>query len=71
MLLGNDPTGVVLQVEQVPHVLGHLSRTGAVVWASEVTHDLKVLLPLALILIMDLEERDWCVGGGGEAALTQ
>jgi streptogramin lyase len=32
----DSPTGVVLQVEQVPRVLGHLSPTGAEVQACEV-----------------------------------
>jgi hypothetical protein len=68
-LLSDDSAGVVLQVEEVPRVLGHLSRTGAVVWAGEVTHGLKALLPLGLILITDREERDRCIGSGGMTAL--
>jgi hypothetical protein len=70
-LLGDNPASVVLQVEQVPRVLTHLSGTGTEVWAGEVTHGLEVLLPLGLILIQNWEERIRCVGDGGEATLTQ
>jgi hypothetical protein len=70
-LLDDGPANVVLQVEQVPRVLVHLCRTGAEVWAGEVTHGLMALLPLRLILIPNREERDRRVSGGGEAALTQ
>jgi hypothetical protein len=69
-LLDNGPIGVVLQVEQVSQVLGHLYRTGAKVWAGEVTHGLVALLPLGLMLVQNWKERDQRVGGGGEAALT-
>jgi hypothetical protein len=62
--------GVVLQVEQVPHVLGHLCRTGTEVRTGEVPHDLQALSPLGLLLMVDQEERDRCVGGGGEAAFA-
>jgi hypothetical protein len=58
MLLDDDSAGVVLQVEQVPRILGHLSSTRAVVLASGITHGLKVLLPLRLILILNWEECD-------------
>jgi hypothetical protein len=68
MLLDDDSAGVVLQVEQVPRILGHLSSAGAVVLASGVTHGLKVLLPLRLILILNWEECDRRVD---EAVLTQ
>jgi hypothetical protein len=69
-LLGDDSVGVVLQVGQVPRVLGHLSSTGTVVQAGEVTHGLKALQPLGLILIPNREECNRHVGGGGEAVLT-
>jgi hypothetical protein len=71
MLLDDDPAGVVLQVEQVPHVLGHLCPTDTEVWDGEVTHGLMVLLPLRLLLIVDQKENYQRVGGGGEAVLTQ
>jgi hypothetical protein len=70
-LLDDDPAVVVLQVEQVPHALGHLSRTSAEVQAGAVTHGLEVLLPLGLILIPDREECNQRVGGGSEATLEQ
>jgi hypothetical protein len=41
------------------------------VWALEVRHDLKALLPLELLLIVDWEQRDRHGGGGGETTLTQ
>jgi hypothetical protein len=71
MLLDDDPAGVVLQVEQVPRVLGHLCPTDTEVWAGEVTHGLMVLLPLRLLLIVDWEGNYQHVDGGGEAVLTQ
>jgi hypothetical protein len=61
----------VLQVEQVTHVLGHHCPSGAEVWALEVGHSLEVLLPHGVLLILDWEECDRHLGGGGEAALTQ
>jgi hypothetical protein len=70
-LLDDGPAGVVLQVEQVPHVLGHHSHTGVDVRALEVGHGLRVLLPHGVLLILDLEEQNWHVDSGGEAALTQ
>jgi hypothetical protein len=51
MLLDDDATSVVLQVEQVPRVLDHLCPTSTEVWAGEVAHDLVVLPPLGLLLI--------------------
>jgi hypothetical protein len=70
MLLDDGPTDVVLQVEQLTHVLGHLCPTGTEVQAHNVAHGLEVLLPLELLLIVDREESDRHVGGGNEAALT-
>jgi hypothetical protein len=46
MLLDDGPAGVVLQVEQVPHVLGHLCPINAETWALKVTHGLEVQLPV-------------------------
>jgi hypothetical protein len=69
--LDDDPTGVVLQVEQVPRILGQKSGTSTEVWAGEVTHGLVALVPLRFILILNWEECNQCVGGGGEAALKQ
>jgi hypothetical protein len=70
-LLDDYHVSVVLQVEQVPHVLSHCSPTGAEVWALEVGHGREALLPLRILLIVDREERDRHDGGGSEAALTQ
>jgi hypothetical protein len=61
----------MLQDEQVPRVLGHHCPTGVKVWALEVGHGLEALLPHMVLLIMDREERERHVGGGGEAVLTQ
>jgi hypothetical protein len=71
MLLDDDHACVVLQVEQVPHVLGHLRPTGAEVWTGEVAHDLEELLPLGLLLITDQEERNRHVSDVSEAMLTK
>jgi hypothetical protein len=70
-LQDNDVAGVVLQVEQVLCVLGHLHPSGVELWAREVASGLKALAPLGLLLIMDQEKRDRRVDGGGEAPLTQ
>jgi hypothetical protein len=70
-VLDDGPTGVVLQVEQVPHVLGHHSHTGVEMRTLNIRHSLKALLPHKVLLITDREERDRHLGGGGEAALTQ
>jgi hypothetical protein len=43
--------GVVLQVEQVLHVLGHHSHHDAEAGALEVRHGLKMLLPYVVLLI--------------------
>jgi hypothetical protein len=70
-LLDDGTGGVVLHVEQVLHVPGHLIHTGAQVGALKVRHGLMVLLPHGVLLIVDLEEHDRHLDGGGEAALTQ
>jgi hypothetical protein len=44
-LLPGCPGGVVLEVEQVLHVLGHRGHLGVEVRALEVGHGLKTLLP--------------------------
>jgi hypothetical protein len=61
----------VLQVEQVLHVLGHLSHIGMLVGALGVGHGHKALLPHGVLLIMNQEEHSRHLGGGGEVALTQ
>jgi hypothetical protein len=61
----------VLEVEQVPHVLGHLCPTGTETWALEVAHGLEALLPLGILLVVDRNKRGRHVDGGGEAVLTQ
>jgi hypothetical protein len=70
-LLDDGLAGVVLQVEQVPRILGLHCPSGTEVWALEVGHGLEVLLPHRVLLIVNQEESDHHVGGGGEAALTQ
>jgi hypothetical protein len=70
-LLGDDSTGVVLQVEEVTHVLGQVGEVKVELRAGDVTRGLVVLLPLGLLLITNQEECKWCVGGNGEAAFTQ
>jgi hypothetical protein len=70
-LLDDGPTGVVLQVEQVTHVLAHRSPTGAKVRALEVGQGFKALLPHKVLPITDREKHNRHLGGGGEVALTQ
>jgi hypothetical protein len=70
-LLHASPGGVVLQVEQVLHVLGHCSHPDAEVGALEVRHGLKALLPYRVLLILNREKRDRQCCCSGEAALTQ
>jgi hypothetical protein len=70
-LLNDDSIGVVLQVKQVPHVLGQVWALEIELWAGAITHGLAALLPLRLHLIMNQAECKWCVGSDGEAALTQ
>jgi hypothetical protein len=55
-LQDDDVAGVVLQVEQVLCVLGHLHPSGVELWAREVTSGLKALAPLGLLLIADQEK---------------
>jgi hypothetical protein len=69
-LLDDGPAGVVLEVEQVPGVLGHLCPTGAETWALKVAHDLEALLPLGILRVVDRNKHDRHVDGGGEAAVT-
>jgi hypothetical protein len=58
MLLNDDTAGVVLQVEQVPHVLGHLRPTRAELKTCDVAHGLEALSPLRIFLIADQKEHD-------------
>jgi hypothetical protein len=69
-LLDDSPGVVVLQVEQVLSVLGHLSHTGKDVGALGVRQGHKALLPHGVLLIVDREERARHLGGGGKVALT-
>jgi hypothetical protein len=69
-LLDDSPSGVVLQVEQVCCVLGHLSHANMEVGTLEVGHGLKALLPYRVLLIMNREERDRHLCSSGEATLT-
>jgi hypothetical protein len=70
-LLGDNSVSVVLQVEQVPHVLGQVGEVEAELQASDVAHGLVALLPLGLLLITNREECKRCVSGDGKAALTE
>jgi hypothetical protein len=70
-LLGDDYGGVVLQVEQVSHVLGQVQALEAELRAGNITHGLVVLLWQGLLLIMNREECKWFVGSDSEAVLTQ
>jgi hypothetical protein len=72
MLLDDDAAHVVLQVEQVLYVLGHLHPSDAELWAHEVTGSHMALVPLGFLLIEDWKEHDQRVSGVGEALfLTQ
>jgi hypothetical protein len=67
-LLDDGPGSVVLQVEQVQHVLSHLSHTSVEVGALRVRHGHNVLLPRGVLLITNRKEHGRYLG---EAALTQ
>jgi hypothetical protein len=71
MLLHDSTSGVMLQVEQVLHILGHRSHAGTEVRALEVRYGLKTLLPHRTFLILNREKRDHYHSGSGEATLTQ
>jgi hypothetical protein len=71
MLLDDHEAGVVLYVEQVLHVLGHLCPSNAELRTGEVARGLKALAPLGLLLIMDREQCDLRVGGVSEPSLAQ
>jgi hypothetical protein len=58
MLLDDNATGVVLEVEQVLRVVGHLRPSSTELWAGEVTSGLEVLVPLGLLLLTDRKEHD-------------
>jgi hypothetical protein len=70
-LVHDGSSGVMLQVEQVLHVLGHHSHADVDVRTLEVGHDRKVLLPHGIFLIPNWEKCDGHRCGSGEAALTQ
>jgi hypothetical protein len=61
---------VVLQVEQVPRVLGHMHGVDVVLQTGDVTHCLMALLPLGLILIPNQEKRKRHISSDGEDVLT-
>jgi hypothetical protein len=71
MLLGDDYAGVVLQVEQVSHVLGQVRALEAELRAGNITHGLVVLLWQVLLLITNREECKRFVGSNSEAVLKQ
>jgi hypothetical protein len=70
-LLPGCPHGVVLEVEQVLHVLGQRSHPGMEVRALEVGHSLKTLLSYGVLLIPNQEKHDRQCGSSSEAVLTQ
>jgi hypothetical protein len=70
-LLGDDYAAVVLQVEQVSHVLGQVRALEAELRAGNITHGLVVLLWQGLLLITNREECKRFVGSDSEAVLTQ
>jgi hypothetical protein len=57
-LLHDGPGGVVLQADQVLHVLGHHSYAGVEVGSLEVTHGLRAPLLHRILLILSPEKRD-------------
>jgi hypothetical protein len=57
-MLNDDAANVVLQVEQVLYVLGHMCPTGAELWAREVASGLKVPVPCGILLVPDREQSD-------------
>jgi hypothetical protein len=69
--LNDGVAGVVLNVEQVLHILDHLGPPGIELQAGEVTSHLKVLTPLGLLLDPYWEQPDQCVGRVSEASLAQ
>jgi hypothetical protein len=69
-LVPGCPHGVVLEVEQVLHVLGQRSHPSMEVRALEVRHGLKTLLPYGVLLIPNWEKRDRQCCSSGEAVLT-
>jgi hypothetical protein len=71
MLLGDNSARVVLQVEQVRRILGHVRALEAELQAGHVTHMVVVLLPHGLLLIPNQEECKRCVGGVDEIVLTE
>jgi hypothetical protein len=70
-LLHDNPGNVMLQVEQVLHILGHHSHAGAKLMALEVRHGLKALLPHGIFMIPNREKHDQHYGGSSEVTLTQ
>jgi hypothetical protein len=71
MLLGDNQARVVLQVEQVPHVLGQAWALNGELWVGDVTHYVVALLPQGLLLIPNRKECKQAVGGVSEVALAE
>jgi hypothetical protein len=71
MLLPGCPRGVVLEVEQVLHVLGQRSHPSKEVRGLEVEHGLKTLLPYGVLLILNREKHNKQCCSSGEVVLTQ
>jgi hypothetical protein len=63
--------GIVLVVEQVPHIPGQRSHLGMEVRDLEVGHSLKALLPHGVLLIPNREKHDRQCCSSGEAVLSQ
>jgi hypothetical protein len=70
-LLPGYPCGVVLEVEQVLHVLGQRNHPGVEVRALEVGHGLKTLLPCRVLLILNQEKCDRQCYSSSEAVLAR
>jgi hypothetical protein len=70
-LLPGCPCGVVLEVEQVLHVLSQQSHPDVEVRALEVGHGLRALLSYGVLLILNREKRNRQCCRSGEAVLVQ
>jgi hypothetical protein len=71
VLLDDGAAGVVLKVEQIMCILGHLGPPDIELRADEVTSYVEVLTPLELLLVTDQEQHDRRVGPVSEASFVQ
>jgi hypothetical protein len=70
-LLHAYPGSVVLEVEQVLRIHGQRSHPSVEVRALEGGHDLKMLLPYGVLLILNREKRDRLCCSSGEVVPPQ